>query len=103
MADTLRNWINDYRQRLDSKIKSLAAALQPAPAPEKLKYPENAVPVLTALGETYMHVWLDNDSTPPQTCVRLRNGFLIKLDQRITQAFAVALLKLPYKTDAGNP
>jgi hypothetical protein len=103
MTDTLRDRINHYRQKLDSKIKSLAASLQPAPASEEPKYPEDAVPVLTHLGTTYMHVWLDNDATPPQTCVRLRNGFLIRLDQRITQAFAVALLKLPYKTDADKP
>jgi len=99
MADTLLDRINHYRQRLDNKIKALAAAVAPEPAKKAPDYPEDATPVLTHLGTPYMHVWLDNSVTPPQTCMRLRNGFLIRLDQRITQGLAIALLKLPYNLD----
>ena len=99
MADTIADRINHYRQKIESKIRSLAAPVFADSAPEKPKYPEDATPVLTHLGATYMHVWLDNSAAPPQTCFLLRNGYTIKLDQRITQALAIALLKLPYSTE----
>jgi hypothetical protein len=99
MADTLLDKIAHYRQRLDNAIRTLASPVTAEPTPKEPTYPEDATPVLTHLGTPYMHVWLDNNSTPPQTCMRLRNGFLIRLDQRITQGLAIALLKLPYNTE----
>jgi hypothetical protein len=99
MADTLLDRINHYRQKLDSTIRARAAPVAPELDQKKPDYPEEATPVMTHLGTPYMHVWLDNNSTPPQTCMRLRNGFLIRLDQRITQGLAIALLKLPYSTE----
>jgi hypothetical protein len=101
MADTLLDKIAHYRQKLDSAIRVLASPVMSELEPELKKpaYPEDATPVMTHLGTPYMHVWLDNNSTPPQTCMRLRNGFLIRLDQRITQGLAIALLKLPYNTE----
>lgn len=98
MADTIADRINHYRQKIEGKIRSLAAPVFADSAPEKPKYPEDATPVLTHFGTTYMHVWLDNSFTPPQTCFLLRNGGTIRLDQRITQDLAIALLKLPYIT-----
>lgn len=99
MAESIRDRINYYRQKLDSKIRALAAPVAPEPAQTAPAYPEDATPVLTHLGTPYMHVWLDNSVAPPQTCMRLRNGFLIRLDQRITQELAISLLKLPYNRD----
>jgi hypothetical protein len=103
MAESLAKQIAYYRQKLDSTLRSLASPVMAAPAPKVPPYPEDATPVLTHLGTPYMHIWLDNNSTPPQTCMRLRNGFLIKLDQRITQGLAIALLKLPYITPTVSP
>ena len=96
MAESIRDKINYYRQKLDDKIKALTAPV--TPEPKAPPYPEDATPVMTHLGTTYMHVWLDTESKPPKTCMRLRNGYLIRLDQRITQPLAIALLKLPYVT-----
>jgi hypothetical protein len=100
MTDTIAERINRYRQKIEGKIRSLAAPVFADPAPEKPKYPEDATQVLTHFGSTYMRVWLDNSATPPQTCFLLRNGVTVRLDQRITQALAIALLKLPYITAA---
>jgi hypothetical protein len=99
MADTLLDKIAHYRQKLDSAIRVLASPVMAESEQKAPAYPEDATPVMTHLGTPYMHVWLDNNSTPPQTCLRLRNGFLIRLDQRITQGLAIALLKLPYSTE----
>ena len=101
MVESIRDKINYYRQKLDNKIKALAASSFTTfePPPKKPLYPEDATPVLTHLGTPYMHVWLDNNVKPAQTHMLLRNGFKIKLDQRITQALAIALLKLPYNTE----
>ncbi len=99
MAESLLDKIAHYRQKLDNAIRTLASPVMAEPTPKAPPYPEDATPVLTHLGTPYMHVWLDNNSTPPQTCMRLRNGFLIRLDQRITQELAIALLKLPYNTE----
>ena len=97
MAESIRDKINYYRQKLDDKIKELTAPV--TPEPKAPPYPEDATPVMTHLGTPYMHVWLDNSVIPAQTCMRLRNGFVIRLDQRITQPLAIALLKLPYITE----
>jgi hypothetical protein len=97
MAESIRDKINYYRQKLDNKIKTLTAPL--TPEPKAPPYPEDATPVMTHFGTPYMHVWLDNNVKPAQTCLRLRNGYLIRLDQRITQALAIAMLKLPYTTE----
>lgn len=99
MAESLREKIAHYRQKLDKTIRALASPVTAEPTPKAPPYPEDATPVLTHLGTTYMHVWLDNNVKPAQTYMLLRNGFKIKLDQRITQALAIALLKLPYNTE----
>ena len=91
--------------RLNNKIRAGAAwLLEPVPAkPKAPAYPEDATPVLTPLGTPYMHVWLDNSWTPPMVCMTLRNRVTIRFDQRITQALAIALLKLPYTLDPPQP
>lgn len=97
MAESIRDKINYYRQKLDDKIKALTAPV--TPEPKAPPYPVDATPVMTHFGAPYMHVWLDNSVIPAQTCMRLRNGYLIRLDQRVTQTLAIALLKLPYITE----
>lgn len=103
MAESFLDKINSFRQKLDSKIRALASTTVEDAEPPKPKWPEHATSVMTHLGTPYMHIWLDNSVTPAQTCMRLRNGYLIRLDQRITQALAIALLKLPYNTDPPSP
>lgn len=99
MAESIQAKINHYRQKLDNTIMALTAPVTPDPPPKEPPYPEDATPVMTHLGTPYMHVWLDNNVKPAQTCMRLRNGYLIRLDQRVTQELAIALLKLPYSTE----
>lgn len=103
MSDSIVEHIKNIRQAFDSKIQKLLSLDNKEKEPEKPAYPADATPVMTHLGTAYMHVWLDNDGKLPQTCLRLRNGYLIRLDQRVTQALAIALLKLPYITEPITP
>lgn len=98
MADTLLNKINQFRQRLDANIRKLAST--EAPEEQKPTIPDHATPVMSPYGP-YMHVWLEEE--PSRVCLRLRNGYVVKLDQRVTPNLAIALLKLPYSTEPMPP
>lgn len=96
IMDDIRKVFDNKIRRLmdiDNKIDTTAAGDRPC----SNCAPDHATPVIAPNNETYMHVWLEDN--PSRLVMRLRNGYIVKIDQRLTPALAIAMLKLPYKTD----